>query len=88
MNYAFQGFCVHNTNQLVILPDEFYSCYRYIRQKWFHCLPIQTSCIRISALNQEFYRRRLVEAAQRALGMSSYGALRVEDPRQFSIERD
>lgn len=88
VNYAFQGFCVHNTNQLLILPEEFYNCYRYVRRKWFQYLPIQTSCIKVSALNEEFYRRRLVEAAQRALGRSTYGAPRAEDPRQFSIERD
>jgi hypothetical protein len=88
VNYAFQGFCVHNTNQLMILPEEFYTCYRFVRQKWSHYLPIQTSCIKISAFNQEFYRRRIVEAAQRAFGMSRYGLLRAEDPRQFSIERD
>lgn len=88
VNYAFQGFCVHNTNQLLILPNEFYACYRYIRRKWSHYLPIYTSCIKISFLNEEFYLRRLVEAKQRVFGMRSQAAKRVEDPRAFINERD
>jgi glycosyltransferase involved in cell wall biosynthesis len=88
VNYAFQGYCVHNTNQLLILPEEFYTCYRYIRSKWAHYLPIYSSCMKISFLNEEFYRRRIVEAKQRVFGMRSRAAKRVEDPRVFSSERD
>lgn len=88
VNYAFQGYCVHNTNQLLILPNEFYTCYRYTRSKWAHYLPIYTSCMKISFLNGEFYRRRIVEAKQRVFGMRSQAAKRVEDPRVFSNERD
>jgi hypothetical protein len=80
-NYAFQGFCVHNTNQLLILPKEFYECYRYMRSKWVHYLPIHTSCMKISFLNEELYRKRLVEAKQRLLGMRTKAAKRVDDPR-------
>jgi hypothetical protein len=87
-NYAFQGFCVHNTNQLLILPEEFYACYRYIRRKWSHYLPIHTSCIRITRLNKELHWRRFYEARQRMFGVSSPAAQRVEDPRVFSGERD
>jgi hypothetical protein len=88
VNYAFQGYCVHNTNQLLILPPEFYACYRYIRRKWARCLPIHTSCIRIGLLNKEFYLRRIVEAKQRAFGMRSRPAKRVEDPSAFVSETD
>jgi Glycosyltransferase like family len=86
VNYAFQGYCVHNTNQLLILPNDFYTCYRYMRRKWAHYLPIYTSCMKISLLNEEFYRRRIVEAKQRLLGMRSRPAKRVDDPRVFSKE--
>jgi len=88
VSYAFQGYCVHNTNQVLILPTEFYTCYRYLRSKWARYLPIHTSCMRISFLNDEFYRRRIVEAKQRMFGMRSRPAKRVEDPRVFSNERD
>ena len=86
-NFAFQGYCVHNTNQILILPPEFYTCYRYMRSKWADCLPIYTSCMKFSFLNDEFYRRRIVEAKQRAFGMRSRPALRAEDPRPFASER-
>jgi hypothetical protein len=44
--------------------------------------------MKISRLNEEFYRRRIVEAKQRVFGMRSRAATRVEDPRMFSNERD
>jgi hypothetical protein len=88
VNYAFQGYCVHNTNQLLILPKEFYACYRYIRRKWAHRLPIYTSCMKVSFLNGEYYRRRTIEAKQRVFGMRSRPVRRVEDPRVFAKERD
>ena len=84
VNYAFQGCCVHNTNQLLILPEEFYACYRYIRRKWFYHLPIYTSCIKISHLNEELYHRRLYETRLRILGMQHRAAKRGRDPRTFS----
>jgi hypothetical protein len=80
-SYAFQGFCVHNTNQLLILPEEFYECYRYIRRKWARFLPIYTSCIRVSSFNKEYHWRRLREAKQRRFGMRSRPARRLDDPR-------
>jgi hypothetical protein len=84
VNFAFPGFCVHNTNQLLILPDEFYTCYHYLRRKWACYLPIYTSCIKISFLNEAFYLRRIVEAKQRRFGMRSRAATRVADPRVFA----
>jgi hypothetical protein len=85
-SYAFQGLCVHNTNQLLRLPSEFYTCYRHIRRKWSRFLPIRTSCIKISFLNGDLYRRRIVEARQRVLGTSRPAKTRVEDPRVFCYE--
>ena len=83
--YAFQGFCVHNTNQLLILPTEFYTCYRYIRKKWARYLPIHTSCIRISLLNEDFYHRKIYETKLRLLGMETRAVKRAEDPRVFNV---
>jgi hypothetical protein len=88
VNYAFQGFCVHNTMQLLTLPPEFYACYRYIRSKWAHRLPIYTSCLKISFLNGDLYRRKILHVGQRMLGLKRLAATRVEDPRSLSSEHD
>jgi Glycosyltransferase like family len=87
VNYAFQGFCVHNTNQLLTLPKEFYTCYRYIRSKWAKYLPIYTACMKISFMNEEFYQKRIVEAGQWVLGIRGRPETRVEDPRALSDDR-
>jgi hypothetical protein len=83
VNYAFQGYCVHNTNQILILPKEFYECYRYVRRKWAHRLPIRTSCINITLLNGDFHIRRLIEAKQKLFGMRSRPSKRLADPTVF-----
>lgn len=88
VSYAFQAFCVHNTNQLVCLPKEFYACYRYVRNKWARFLPIHTACMKISVLNDEFYRKRIAEIGQRVLRRTAPPVLRVEDPRPFSHLRE
>jgi hypothetical protein len=88
VNYAFQGYCVHNTNKLLILPREFYTGYHYLRRKWRHRLPIATSCMRISLLNEELYRRRIYEVRLRVLGRTGPFPKRVDDPRILSRDRD
>jgi hypothetical protein len=80
-NYAFQGCFVHNTNQLLTLPTEYYDCYRYIRQKWTQYLPIYTACMTISRLNGEYYRKRITDSAREMLGLLGTAAKRVDDPR-------
>jgi hypothetical protein len=84
VNYAFQGFCVHNTNQLLMLPKEFYECYRYVRRKWAKYLPIHASCMTVTAGNGQLYRRLVREAGQRLLRRPRLGLTRVEDPRVFT----
>jgi len=83
-NYAFQGYFVHNTDQLLTLPREFYQCYRYVRRKWAAYLPIYTACITITRLNGECYRKRVSDAAQQMLGLLGRPERRVEDPRPFA----
>jgi hypothetical protein len=79
--YAIPGFCVHNTNQILRLPREFYSCYHYIKRKWKKFLPIYASCARISRFNSELYLRRIRELGAKALGRKRVPKLRLEDPR-------
>jgi hypothetical protein len=88
VNFAFQGFCVHNTNQLLSLPREFYTCYRYLRRKWAQYLPVYTSCMKISSFNEDLYSKKISEAGQRLLGRPGQAVTRVQDPRVFSYERD
>ena len=81
--YAFQGLCVHNTNQLLHLPREFYECYGYVRRKWKKYLPIYASCMKISQFNEELYRKRLREFGERVIGLQKQPARRVNDPTTF-----
>lgn len=83
-SYVLPGLCIHNTNQLICLPAEFYACYWYIRSKWRKYLPIAASCMRISRFNGELGWRRAYEFRVRALaalGRGSAAARRVDDPR-------
>lgn len=81
ISYAIPAFCVHNTNQLLSLPREFYDCYQYIKRKWKKFLPIYASCVTISLFNEELYRRRIRELGEKALGIRRVPKLRVNDPR-------
>jgi hypothetical protein len=74
------AFCIHNTRQLLVLPDEFYQCYRYVKRKWRHYLPIATSCIRISTFDLELRRRALEALLDRARGRRQTPRARMADP--------
>lgn len=82
-SYAVSAFCVHNSRQYFDYPSDFYESYRYIKKKWKHCLPIQTSCICVSRydwdLKKRAIRRALFKATGRPLGRGS----RLEDPRSI-----
>jgi len=82
-NFAFQGLCVHNTNQLLSLPKEFYDCYYYIKKKWAKFLPMYTSCLIISAFDKELYQKKFSEVAAKILGKKRIPLLRIDDPRIF-----
>lgn len=80
-NYVIPAFCVHNTNQLLELPAEFYGCYSYVKRKWRHQLPIYTSCIEITRFDADMVTRRLRGAILRKLKMQGTPVLRIDDPR-------
>ena len=77
--YAISAFCIHNTHQYLVLPDEFYECCRYIRRSWNESLPIQTTCIRLTKFNVPLYARRLREAYLRHVRRKVVGGTRVSD---------
>jgi hypothetical protein len=79
-SYAVSAFCIHNTHQTLVLPKEFYECCRHIKQVWKNCLPIQTTCVRITKFNFPLYRRRLGEAYLRHIRRKECGGTRVQDP--------
>jgi hypothetical protein len=60
-SYAISAFCIHNSQLNLILPGEFYECYRYFKRKWTKSLPIQTTCVRVTRFNARMYRRRISE---------------------------
>jgi glycosyltransferase involved in cell wall biosynthesis len=79
-SYAIPAFCIHNTHQTLILSKEFYECSRHIRQVWGDCLPIQTSCIRLTRFNVPLYWRRVRELYLRYVRRMEYGAPRASCP--------
>jgi hypothetical protein len=87
-NFAFQGFCIHNTNQLLSLPKEFYDCYYYVKKKWAKFLPIGTSCIVISHFDKKLRLRKARELIKKILGRIKTPLLRVDDPRIFLTQKD
>ncbi|MBK8814686.1 MAG: hypothetical protein IPN42_03895 [Methylococcaceae bacterium] len=80
-NYAIPAFCIHNTNQLLDLPKEFYECFKFIKNKWFSYLPIYTPCITISRFDKDLYLRNLRISAGKLVGKKRTQARRVDDPR-------
>jgi hypothetical protein len=86
-SYAFPGYCVHNTRQLLVLPRDFYRCYRYVKEKWRRYLPIRTPCITISRFDADRRWRRLRAGVGRVLGEPAVGAERVADPRPYAHDQ-
>jgi hypothetical protein len=81
LNYALPAPCVHNTNQLVSLPPEFYACHRYVKRKWRHCLPISASCMPVTHFDWERREKRVRDFVKARLGLTQVPLLRLSDPR-------
>jgi hypothetical protein len=85
--YAIPDFCIHNTMQIIDLPKEFYSCYRYVKKKWSKYLPIYASCIKISRFDKELYLRQIRKMYGRLRGRGSIRKCRAEDPMSVLAQR-
>jgi len=61
-NYAISDFCIHNTQLNLILPKEFYDCYRYLKRKVekMRCQS-KTTCTRVTKSDMEMYKRKIRE---------------------------
>lgn len=82
-NFVVPGFCVHNTDEIVRLPDEFMSNYHYIKRKWADRLPIKTSCITISSFDREAYVTQFRALLSRTFRKTKNPIRRVDDPRRL-----
>lgn len=82
-SYAIPALCVHNSLHYLVLPEEFYACYKHVRRVWKASLPIQTPCIRITASNKFLYERRLREFYLRHIRHRTVIAGRAKDGRNL-----
>jgi hypothetical protein len=87
-NYAISAFCVHNTQPGLILPEEFYECYRHVKRNWKHRLPIQTTCIRVTRFDAAMYRKRLGEMYLRYVRWKEFGGSRATDVQELLKQVD
>jgi hypothetical protein len=78
-SYAICALCIHNSQQNLVLPREFYAGYRHIKRRWRKFLPIQTTCARITNSDFYMYQKRLLEFYLRHVRRNEIGATRVED---------
>lgn len=85
-SYAISALCIHNTQQNLVLPKEFYEGYKRVKYRWRKFLPIQTTCARVTRFDFHMYRRRLNEAYLRNIRRKELGVVRVEDGRQVLAE--
>lgn len=58
-SYAVSAFCIHNCRYHFKYPEEFYAGYKFVKKAWVQFLPIHTSCIEVTALDGDYYRRKL-----------------------------
>ncbi|MFB3924902.1 MAG: glycosyltransferase [Syntrophales bacterium] len=78
--YAVPAFLIHNTDQILFLPKDFYDCYYHIKKRWKRFLPIQTSCIKITKFDMPIYERKLREWYSRVLHSDRFARSRSENP--------
>ncbi len=81
--YAVSAFCVHNTDQILELPQQFFDCYYYLKRKWRRQLPIYASCITISRFNGDLYRRKIKLWLHKAFRPQPQPLKRLKNPRQI-----
>ncbi len=89
VNFAIPAHCVHNTNQLIELPPEFFTGYHFIKRKWKKFLPIYASCMTISRFDKELRERQLRQSLARLRRPLKSPLPRVDDPRPLvAVESD
>ena len=87
-SYAIPAFCIHNTHRILILPNEFYDCYKHFKTAWKSELPVQTTCIRVTRFDLPMYKRRIREAYLRYIRRLECSKMRVQDVGKLLAEVD
>lgn len=82
------SFCIHNTDQLLVLPAEFYQCYNHIRRRWQRYLPIHTTCVTISKYGMPVRMRKVNELYLRLSGKNAKRQRRIDDPKTLLKQPD
>jgi hypothetical protein len=85
-SYAISAFCIHNTQQNLILPKEFYESYRHVKRRWKNSLPIRTTCVTMTKFDSHMYKKRVQEIYLRFIRRKEIGAFRVKDGRALLAE--
>jgi hypothetical protein len=85
-SYAISAFCIHNTQQNLVLPKEFYESYRHVKHRWKDSLPIRTTCVTMTKFDSHMYRKRIHEAYLRFIRRKEIGAYRAKDGRALLAE--
>jgi len=85
-NFVVPAFCIHNTNQLMVLPQDFYDCFDHVKQKWARYLPIATACVTMTRWGGPLLRKRAEETVTRLRGQHREALRRVDDPRALLPE--
>jgi Glycosyltransferase like family len=85
-SYAISAFCIHNTQQNLVLPKEFYESYRHVKHRWKNSLPIRTTCVTMTKFDSHMYRKRIQEVYLRFIRRKEIGAFRAKDGRALLAE--
>jgi hypothetical protein len=85
-SYAISAFCLHNTQFNLVLPREFYACYRHIKREWRAQLPIQTTCVRVTKYDLDMMKRRVREFYLSHVRGIRVGAVRSKNGRELLAE--
>lgn len=87
-SYAINAFCIHNTREIIVLPNEFYECCRHIRRVWKEYLPIQTTCTQITKYNVHLRLTRVRELYGRYRRGGDFGLQRADSAYRIIKELD
>ncbi len=85
-SYAICALCIHNSQQNLVLPAEFYQSYRHFRGRWRKFLPVQTTCARVTGSSTRVVIRRIKEVYLKYMRRKRIGARREEDGRVVLAE--
>jgi hypothetical protein len=85
-SYAISAFCIHNTQQNLILPKEFYESYWHVKRRWKNSLPIRTTCVTITKFDSYMRKKRIQELYLRYVRRREIGAIRAKDGRALLAE--